>query len=82
METATKRVMATNRDNTGNGYGEEGDGRLLAATIRTAQRDTSAGATTGERGMMVATGHGLCVCFGVCGETTKNKEESKIVNVP
>ncbi len=21
-------------------------------------------------------------CFGVCGETTKNKEESKIVNVP
>ncbi len=30
---------------------------------------------------MVATGHGLCVCFGVCGETTKNKEESKIVNV-
>ncbi len=36
--------------------------------------------TTGERGVMVATGHGLCVCFGVCGETTKNKEESKIVN--
>jgi hypothetical protein len=34
--------------------------------------------------MMVATGHGLCVyCVhlgGVCGETTKNKEESKIVN--
>jgi hypothetical protein len=32
--------------------------------------------------MMVATDHGLCVCFGVCGETTKNKEESKILNVP
>jgi hypothetical protein len=31
--------------------------------------------------MMVAMGHGLCVCFGVCGETTKNKEERKIVNV-
>jgi hypothetical protein len=30
---------------------------------------------------MVAMGHDLCVCFGVCGETTKNKEESKIVNV-
>ncbi len=23
--------------------------------------------------------HGLCVFFGVCGETTKNKEQSKIV---
>ncbi len=34
-----------------------------------------------ERGMMVVTDHGLCVCFGVCGETTKNKEERKIVNV-
>jgi hypothetical protein len=32
--------------------------------------------------MMVAMGHGLCVCFCVCGETTKNKEESKIVNKP
>jgi hypothetical protein len=38
-------------------------------------------ATTGERGMMVAMSHGLCVCLGVCGETTKNKEESKIVMV-
>ncbi len=79
---ATKRVMATNRDNTGNGYGEEGGGRLTAATMGTAQRDTPAGATTGERGMMVATGHGLCVCFGVCGETKQNKEVSNIINVP
>jgi hypothetical protein len=31
---------------------------------------------------MVAMGHGLCACFGVCGETTKKKEKSKIVNVP
>jgi hypothetical protein len=31
--------------------------------------------------MMVAMGHGLCVCFCVSGETTKNKVESKIVNV-
>jgi hypothetical protein len=29
---------------------------------------------------VVAMGHGLCVCFCVCGETT-NKKESKIVNV-
>jgi hypothetical protein len=44
-------------------------------------KDTAAGALTGERGTIVAMGHGLCMCFGVCGETTKNKEESKIVNV-
>ncbi len=82
MATATKRVMATNGDNTGNGYGKEGGGRSTVATLGMAGRDTPAGATTGERGMMVATGHGLCVCFGVCGETTKNKEESKMVNLP
>jgi hypothetical protein len=29
-------------------------------------KDTATCATTGERGMMVATGNGLCVCFGVC----------------
>jgi hypothetical protein len=45
-------------------------------------KDTAACTMTGEREMMVAMGHGLCVCFGVCGETTKNKEESKIVMVP
>ncbi len=44
-------------------------------------KDTAACTMTGERGIMVAMGHGLCVCFGVCGETTKNREESKIVNV-
>ncbi len=26
-----------------------------------------------ERGVMVAMGHGLCVCFCACGETTKNE---------
>jgi hypothetical protein len=41
-------------------------------------KDTAACATIGERGMMVSMGHGLCVCFGVCGETTKNKKEIKI----
>jgi hypothetical protein len=30
-------------------------------------KNTAAHATTGERGMMVAMGHGLCVCF-VCVE--------------
>ncbi len=44
-------------------------------------KDTAACATTGEREMMVATGNGLCVFFCVCEVTTKNKEESKIVNV-
>ncbi len=34
---------------------------------------TAARVTTGEREMMVAMGHGLCVCFGLCGETTKNE---------
>jgi hypothetical protein len=29
--------------------------------------------TPGERGMMVAMGHGLCVSFWVSGEMTKNK---------
>jgi hypothetical protein len=81
MATATKRVMATDGDSTGNGYGKEGGGRLTAVTMGTAQR-THLLATTGERGMMVATGHGLCVCFGVCGETTKNKEENKIHHLP
>jgi hypothetical protein len=33
----------------------------------------AAHATTGERGMMVAMGHGLCVYFCVSRETTKNK---------
>ncbi len=31
METATKRAMGTDGNNTGNGYSKEGDGRLMAA---------------------------------------------------
>jgi hypothetical protein len=38
MPMATKRVMATDGDNTGNGYGEEGGGRPTAATMETARR--------------------------------------------
>ncbi len=49
--------------------GNDGDGT----------KDIAACAMTGERGVMMATGHGLCVCFGVCGEITKNKEERKVV---
>jgi hypothetical protein len=83
MATATKRAMATDGDNTSNGYRKESGGHLTAETMGMAQRTRPAAhATTGERGMMVAMGPGLCVCFGVCGETTKNKEESKIVMVP
>ena len=56
-------------DDCGNG---DGDGT----------RDMATCAPFGERGIMVAMGHGFCVCFCVIGETTKNKEESKTVNVP
>jgi hypothetical protein len=40
MATVTKRAMATGGDNTGNGYGEEGGGRAMVATMvmGTAQR--------------------------------------------
>ncbi len=31
----------------------------------------------GERGVMVAMGHGLCVSLCVCGEATKNKAGPK-----
>ncbi len=40
-----------------------------------AQRTLAACVMTRERGMMVATGRGLYVCLGVCGETTKIKED-------
>jgi hypothetical protein len=38
MAMATKRVMATNGNNIDNGYSKEGGGRLMAATMGTAQR--------------------------------------------
>ncbi len=38
MATAKKRALATNGDNTGNGYGKKDDGRLTVATIGTVQR--------------------------------------------
>jgi hypothetical protein len=38
MATETKRATATNKDNMGNGYGEEDDGRLMAAMMGIAQR--------------------------------------------
>jgi hypothetical protein len=52
--------QASAGSNNGNG---EGDGT----------KDMAAHPTTGERGMMVAMGHGLCESFCVYGETTKNK---------
>jgi hypothetical protein len=47
---ATAAAMAANDWMRGGGYGA---------------KDTAARVTTRERGMMEATGHGLCVCFGV-----------------
>ncbi len=38
MAIVTKRAMVIGNNNTGNGYGEEGDGHLMAATRGTAQR--------------------------------------------
>jgi hypothetical protein len=42
-------------------------------------KDMAAHTTPGERGMMVAMGHGLCVSFWVSGEMTKNKVGPKKV---
>jgi hypothetical protein len=55
-----RRWQASNGSN--NGDGDEDCAKDMAAC-----------ATTGERGVMVVMGHGLCVSFCVCGETTKNK---------
>jgi hypothetical protein len=49
---------------------------------RDGTKDTAACATTGERGMMVVMGYGLCVCFGVYGETTKIWERAKSSMLP
>ncbi len=38
MVMATTRAMVTNGNNMGNGYGKEGGGRLMAATMGTVQR--------------------------------------------
>ncbi len=40
-------------------------------------KDMAAHTMTGERGMMVAMSHGLCVCFCVCRVTTKNRLDLK-----
>jgi hypothetical protein len=73
MATATNMVTATDGINSWRAFngGNDGDGA----------KDKAAYATTGERRRMVALGYGLCVCFCVYGETTENKEESRIVNV-
>ena len=62
MAMGMNMAIATDGDNSLQAFdgGDDGDGA----------KDKVACATTGERGMMVAMGHGLCVCFGVCGETT------------
>jgi hypothetical protein len=82
MAMATKRPMATDGDNTGNGYGKEASGQAMVAGDGDGAKDMATHATTGERGMMVAMGHGLYVSFCVCGVTTKNKVGPKKVMVP
>jgi hypothetical protein len=52
------------------GDGGDGDGD--------GARDMAACATTAERGIMVAMGHGFCVCFCVSGETTKIRKRAKL----
>ncbi len=83
LATATL-VVGNKKGNGKSGYGQWLRGRVWRASDGGnnggGAKDTTACITTGERGMMVARGHGLCVCFGLCGETTKNEEESKIVN--
>jgi hypothetical protein len=87
MAMATKKAMVTDGDNMDNGYQhgqwllQRGWRAFDGGNDGVGAKDMAARATTGERGMMVAMGHGLCVCFSVCGETTKNKKESKIVMV-
>jgi hypothetical protein len=66
---ASAWAMATAKRVAGDG-GYNGNGNGDGA------KDPAIWATTGERGMMVAMGHGLCVCFGLCGETTKNKKRA------
>jgi hypothetical protein len=47
--------------------------RGMAVVTRVAGDKEGNGEGTRGGGIMVAMGHGLCVCFFVCGETTKNK---------
>ncbi len=70
MATATKRAMVTNHNNTKRGWrasdnGDNGDGEGGGT------KNMAAHTTPGERGMMVAMGHGLCVSFWVSEEMTK-----------
>jgi hypothetical protein len=44
---------------------------------RDGTKDMAAHTAPGERRMMVVMGHGLCVSYCVCGETTKNKVQPK-----
>ncbi len=77
------RVLATVTLVVGNkkGIGESSYGQWLwrrgwrvfkSGNDEDGAKDTAACVETGERGIMLAMGHGLCVCLGVCGETTKN----------
>jgi hypothetical protein len=45
----------------------------MATVTRVAGKEEGNGEDARGGGMMVAMGHGLCVSFCLCGETTKNK---------
>ncbi len=62
IDNSSKSNGNGNKEGKGKGNGNGDDVKDMAACT-----------TTGERAMMVAMGHGLRVCFCVCGETTKNK---------
>ncbi len=44
----------------------------MAAVTRVASKEEGDGKDARGGGMMVLVGHGLCVFFCLCGETTKN----------
>jgi hypothetical protein len=70
LATATL-VTGNEKGNGGSGYGQwlrqRGWQAFDGGNNGGGAKDTAARVTTGERGIMVATGHGLCVCFGVYG---------------
>ncbi len=85
MAMATKRAIATDGNNMGNGYGKEASGQATVATMAigmgTAQRTWPLMLfTTGERGMMVVMGHGLCVSFVCVERPQKIRSDLKKVN--
>ncbi len=77
MAMATKRAMATNRNNTKRGWQESDDGDNGNGEGN-GTKGMAAHTTPGERGMMVVMGHGLCVSFWVSEEMTKIRKRANL----